>query len=285
MDEPIQVNDTLIGGEELAFLAGPCAIESRDLVLETAEVLAEFQEETGLPFVFKSSFDKANRTSIDSYRGPGMEAGLEVLEEVQEQFGLPLVTDIHEPHQAEPVAEIVDVLQIPAFLSRQTDLLVAAARTGLPVNLKKGQFLAPEDIDVILEKARRQNNHDLMVTERGTVFGYNNWVVDMTGLVTMRESGAGVVYDATHSIQLPSSEGTSSGGEREFIAPQARAAVAAGIDAVFMETHPRPDEALCDGPNMLPLDRFETVVNQLVEVHDVTGRYRRERVIPDGGGS
>jgi 2-dehydro-3-deoxyphosphooctonate aldolase (KDO 8-P synthase) len=249
--------------------------------METAEVLARLRDRESLELIFKSSFDKANRTSIDSYRGPGMESGLRLLEEVGEQFDLPLVTDIHRPDQAEPVAEVVDLLQIPAFLSRQTDLLVAAAETGSPVNVKKGQFLAPEDMDTILEKARRQGNEDLMVTERGTVFGYHNWVVDMTGLITMRESGAAVVYDATHSIQLPAGEGTSSGGEREFIAPQARAAVGVGVDAVFMETHPNPDEALSDGPNMLPLDRFERVVRQLVEVHRVTGKRREERVITD----
>ncbi len=281
MNRRVRVGSVTVGGEPLAFLAGPCAIESRAVLMETAEVLAEFRARESIELIFKSSFDKANRTSIDSYRGPGMEEGLRLLEEVGEQFDLPLVTDIHRPDQAEPAAEVVDLLQIPAFLSRQTDLLVAAAKTGKPVNVKKGQFLAPEDMDTILEKARRQGNEDLLVTERGTVFGYHNWVVDMTGLVTMRESGAAVVYDATHSIQLPAGEGTSSGGEREFIAPQARAAVGVGIDAVFMETHPNPDEALCDGPNMLPLDRFERVVRQLVEVHRVTGKHREERVIDD----
>ena len=281
MSRQIHVGPATVGGERLAFIAGPCAIESRDVLMRTAEVLARFRDRESLNLIFKSSYDKANRTSIDSYRGPGMEEGLRLLEEAGETFDLPLITDVHEPDQAAPVSEVVDVLQIPAFLSRQTDLLVAAAKTGIPVNVKKGQFLAPEDMRTILEKARRQGNEDLMVTERGTVFGYHNWVVDMTGLVTMRQSGAAVVYDATHSIQLPGGEGTSSGGEREFIAPQARAAVGVGVDAVFMETHPDPDEALCDGPNMLPLDRFEQVVRQLVEIHRVTGKHRNERMITD----
>lgn len=271
----------LFEDDELFFLLGPCVIEKRDLMMRTAERLAELRDDLNLTVVFKSSFDKANRTSIDSYRGPGLEAGLKLLEEIGETHDFPLITDIHEPRQAEPVAEVVDVLQIPAFLCRQTDLVTAAGRTGRPVNIKKGQFLDPGSMTSLVEKVHRTGNHNTMVTERGTFFGYGRWVVDMRNLVKMRAADSAVVYDATHSVQLPGARGDASGGQRQFIAPQARAAVAVGIDGIFMETHPNPDAAQCDGPNMIPLDRLEPLLRSLRAIHDETGDYR-DRLLIEG---
>lgn len=269
----------LLDREDLFFLLGPCVIEERDLMMRTARQLAELREDMQVPVVFKSSFDKANRTSIDSYRGPGLEDGLKLLEEIGDTFDFPLTTDIHEPSQAEPVAEVVDVLQIPAFLCRQTDLVTAAARTDRIVNVKKGQFLDPGSMTSIVEKAHRTGNEKTMVTERGTFFGYQRWVVDMRNLVKMRDADSAVVYDATHSVQLPGARGDASGGQREFIAPQARAAVAVGIDGVFMETHPDPDAALCDGPNMIPLDRVRPLLESLRAIHAETGDYRDQLLV------
>lgn len=278
-DNAIQLDEWEIGGDSLFLIAGPCVIEDESIMRKAAEELAELRDEFGVPILYKSSFDKANRTSIDSYRGPGMEEGLRILESIGEEFDFPLLTDIHEPHQADPVAEVVDVLQIPSFLCRQTDLVVAAGETGKPVNVKKGQFLDPESMSSLVDKVRSTGNDDTLVTERGTVFGYNRWVVDMRNLVTMRDADSLVVYDATHSVQLPGAKGDSSGGQRQHIAPQARAAVAVGIDGLFMETHPNPDDALCDGPNMLPIDKAKPLVEDLLAIHGSTGDYRNQMLI------
>jgi len=245
------------------ILAGPCAIESREIALRTAETLAEIAGRLGLTLVYKSSFDKANRTSVTSFRGPGMEEGLKILAEVKETTGLPVVTDIHHPEQAAPVAEVADVIQIPAFLCRQTDLLVAAARTGRVINIKKGQFLAPWDMRNAVEKVRASGNEQVWLTERGSTYGYNNLVVDMRSIPQMRGFGVPVVMDATHSVQLPGGQGGSSGGQREYVPVLASAAVAAGADGVFMEVHPDPDKALCDGPNSLALGTVESLLVRL----------------------
>ena len=250
---PVEAGGIVFGGAQFVAIAGPCVIESAESCLRHAERLAAIARATGVPIVFKSSFDKANRTSHGSFRGPGLEAGLRVLERVKRELGLPVLTDIHEPQQAAPAAEVVDILQIPALLSRQTDLVVAAARTGCAVNLKKGQFLAPWDMKAVVAKAEGAGNRRLLLTERGFSFGYNNLVSDMRSLVIMRGLGYPVVFDATHSVQLPGAGGERSGGQREFVAPLARAAAAVGIDAVFMEVHEDPDHALSDGPNSYPL--------------------------------
>ncbi|BDQ32762.1 3-deoxy-8-phosphooctulonate synthase [Pseudodesulfovibrio portus] len=245
------------------ILAGPCAIESREIALETAEFLAGVADRLGLPLVYKSSFDKANRTSVTSFRGPGMGEGLRILSEVKAATGLPVVTDIHHPEQAAPVAEVADVIQIPAFLCRQTDLLVAAAATGRVVNIKKGQFLAPWDMKNVVDKVRASGNDRIWLTERGSTYGYNNLVVDMRSIPQMRAFGVPVVMDATHSVQLPGGLGGASGGQREYVPVLASAAVAAGADGVFMEVHPDPDKALCDGPNSLPLSQVESLLVRL----------------------
>ncbi|HKI80779.1 MAG TPA: 3-deoxy-8-phosphooctulonate synthase [Pseudodesulfovibrio sp.] len=245
------------------ILAGPCAIETREIALETADVLAGLAAKLDIPIVYKSSFDKANRTSLTSFRGPGMENGLEILAEVKRVTGLPVVTDIHHPEQAAPVAEVADVLQIPAFLCRQTDLLVAAAETGRVVNVKKGQFLAPWDMKNVVDKLRAAGNDQVWLTERGSTYGYNNLVVDMRSIPQMQAFSVPVVMDATHSVQLPGGLGGASGGQREYVSILAAAAVAAGADGVFMEVHPDPDKALCDGPNSLPLAEVETLLKRL----------------------
>lgn len=253
------------------LLAGPCVLESRQLALDVARELAAISKRLDLPIVFKSSFDKANRTSVTSFRGPGMAMGLDWLAEVREASGLPVVTDIHLPEQAAPVGEVADVLQIPAFLCRQTDLLVAAAETGRIVNVKKGQFLAPWDMKNVTEKLRSAGNGRVWLTERGASFGYNNLVVDMRSIPIMRGFGAPVVFDATHSVQLPGGRGGSSGGQREFVPALASAAVAAGASGVFMEVHPDPDNALCDGPNSLPLAKLEGLLKRLLAIWSVPG--------------
>ncbi|BCS87252.1 3-deoxy-8-phosphooctulonate synthase [Pseudodesulfovibrio sediminis] len=245
------------------IIAGPCALESREIALQAAETLAGLADKLGLTLIFKSSFDKANRTSVTSFRGPGMEKGLTMLSEVKSTFGLPVVTDIHHPEQAAPVAEVADVLQIPAFLCRQTDLLVAAAKTGAVVNIKKGQFLAPWDMKNAVDKVRASGNERVWLTERGSTYGYNNLVVDMRSIPQMRAFDVPVVMDATHSVQLPGGMGGSSGGQREYVPVLASAAVAAGANGVFMEVHPDPDKALCDGPNSLPLDQVESLLVRL----------------------
>ncbi|MEY4375727.1 MAG: hypothetical protein RJB26_277 [Pseudomonadota bacterium] len=251
------------GGHPFFLIAGPCVVESLQLQLDTAGALQEMAARLGIPFIFKSSFDKANRSSASSFRGPGLEAGLKILAEVKAQLGVPLLTDVHEDTPLAEVASVVDVLQTPAFLCRQTNFIQNVARTGLPVNLKKGQFLSPWEMGNVVDKARAVGNANIMVCERGFTFGYNNLVSDMRSLAIMRSTRAPVVFDATHSVQLPGGQGTASGGQREFVPVLARAAVAAGIDGLFMETHPDPSKALSDGPNAWPLPRMESLLKTL----------------------
>ncbi|MDR1110063.1 MAG: 3-deoxy-8-phosphooctulonate synthase [Deltaproteobacteria bacterium] len=259
------------GGAPLAIIAGPCVIECPDVMRRAAETLSAAARELGLGLVFKSSFDKANRSSGASFRGPGFEEGLRVLSDIREEFGCPVISDVHETWQVAPAAEVLDALQIPAFLSRQTDLLLAAADSGLPVNVKKGQFMAPEDMGQVVGKmADRPGFGGLCLCERGSSFGYHNLVVDMRSLVIMRGFGWPVVFDATHCVQLPSAGGTQSGGDRRFIPSLARAAVAVGVDAVFMETHPDPERALCDGPNQWPLGEARALMRDLGDLHRQT---------------
>ncbi|MEM8547144.1 MAG: 3-deoxy-8-phosphooctulonate synthase [Pseudomonadota bacterium] len=253
----------------LAIFAGPCLMEGRDHALMMAEGMRDIAERLGIGLVFKSSFDKANRTSITSQRGVGLDIALKVFEEIRTQFGLPVVTDIHEPGQCAAVAEVVDVLQVPALLCRQTDLLVAAAKTGKPVKVKKGQFLAPWDMEHVVGKLTGAGNDQVLVTERGTSFGYNTLVVDMRSLPQMAAFGAPVILDATHAVQQPGGQGGSSGGDRRFVPPLARAGVAVGVAGVFMEVHQEPDTAPCDGPNMVRLDALEELLKQLMAIDAV----------------
>ena len=255
--------------EPLFLIAGPCVIESQALAEETAGTLKALTERLGIPFIYKSSFDKANRSSHASYRGPGLEAGLKVLEHVKKTFDLPVLTDVHEDTPMEEVASVVDVLQTPAFLCRQTNFIQRACSVGRPVNIKKGQFLAPGDMANVVDKARATGNEAIMVCARGVSFGYNNLVSDMRALSIMRETGAPVVFDATHSAQLPGGKGTASGGMREVIPVLARAAVAAGVSGLFMETHPDPEKALSDGPNSWPLGKLEALLETLLELDQV----------------
>ncbi len=250
----------------LFLIAGPCVIESESLVLETAGMLKEITQKLQIPFIFKSSFDKANRSSINSFRGLGIEEGLRILERVKKDVQVPVLTDVHEDTPLDEVASVVDVLQTPAFLCRQTNFIQNVAKTGLPVNIKKGQFLAPWDMQHVVAKAKATGNENIMVCERGASFGYNNLVSDMRSLAIMRETGCPVVYDATHSVQLPGGQGASSGGQREFIPVLARAAVACGISGLFMETHPNPDKALSDGPNAMPLHHMQELLTILKEI-------------------
>ncbi|MFL6743280.1 MAG: 3-deoxy-8-phosphooctulonate synthase [Sphingomicrobium sp.] len=258
--------------QPLFLIAGPCVVESEDLQLRTAETLKGITGKLGMHFIFKSSFDKANRSSDKSFRGPGLEEGLRVLEKVRAELDVPILTDVHDIPQIAPVAEVVDVLQTPAFLARQTDFIHAVAASGRPVNIKKAQFMAPHDMKNVVDKARGAaqaagiNEETIMVCERGASFGYNNLVSDMRSLAIMRETGCPVVFDATHSVQLPGGQGTSSGGQREFVPVLARAAVATGVAGLFMETHPDPANAKSDGPNAWPLDRMETLLTTLVEL-------------------
>jgi 2-dehydro-3-deoxyphosphooctonate aldolase (KDO 8-P synthase) len=267
--QPFQVGNTTFGDGRLTIIAGPCVIESRDHALMMARECSLRARETGLDFVYKSSFDKANRSSVKSFRGLGMEAGLDVLREVKSEFGVPVLTDVHDVGQVGPVAEVADILQIPAFLSRQTDLVLAAAKSGRAVNIKKGQFLAPHDARNIVDKARAVGCEKLMLTERGVSFGYNNLVVDMRSFPIMHEFGVPVVFDVTHSLQLPGGLGHATGGQSEYIEPLARAGVACGVDAVFMEVHDNPDRALSDGPNALPLERMGPLLLMLRDIHDL----------------
>jgi 2-dehydro-3-deoxyphosphooctonate aldolase (KDO 8-P synthase) len=256
-----------VGAERPFFLiAGPCVIESEALVIEVAGRLRDITETLGIPFIFKASFDKANRSSRNSFRGPGLEKGLEALARVRKQIGVPVLTDVHEDTPLAEVAEVVDVLQTPAFLCRQTNFIVAACSQGKPVNIKKGQFLSPWEMQNVVDKARSTGNAQIMVCERGFSFGYNNLVSDMRSLSVMRATGCPVVFDATHSVQLPGGRGDASGGQREFVPVLARAAVAAGVAGLFMETHPDPAKALSDGPNAWPLDRMGSLLTTLVEV-------------------
>lgn len=249
--------------QPLFLIAGPCVIESDQLAMDTAGRLQEITAGLGIPFIYKSSFDKANRSSGESFRGPGVEEGLYILEKVRKQLGVPVLTDVHEDTPLHEVAQVVDILQTPAFLCRQTNFIRAVASQGRPVNLKKGQFLAPWDMRQVVDKARAVGNEQLLVCERGVSFGYNNLVSDMRSLAILRETGCPVVYDATHSVQLPGGLGSSSGGQREFVPVLARAAVAVGISGLFMETHPDPDRALSDGPNTWPLDRMRELLETL----------------------
>jgi 2-dehydro-3-deoxyphosphooctonate aldolase (KDO 8-P synthase) len=261
-----------VGGDApVLFIAGPCVIESESHALKMARALREIADQRKIPLIFKSSFDKANRTSVGSPRGPGLEEGLKVLSKVKEETGLPVTTDFHYPDQASKVAVVVDLLQVPAFLCRQTDMLVAAGRTGRAVNVKKGQFIEPTQIRHAVEKIHSTGNSNAMVTERGTMYGYGNLVVDFRSIPRIRELGIAVCFDATHSVQLPGGEGGRSGGEREFIAHLARAAVAVGVDALFFEVHDDPERALCDGPNQYLLDRFPALVDSLLELDRCRG--------------
>lgn len=252
--------------QPLFLIAGPCVIESEELQLRTAERLKAIAERLGILFIFKSSFDKANRSSDASFRGPGIDEGLRILEKVRSDLGVPVLTDVHDIPQIAPVADVVDVLQTPAFLARQTDFIQAVAASGKPVNIKKAQFMAPQDMRNVIDKARNAGGEQIMVCERGASFGYNNLVSDMRSLAIMRETGCPVVFDATHSVQLPGGQGTSSGGQREFVPVLARAAVASGVSGLFMETHPDPASAKSDGPNAWPLDRMERLLQTLVEL-------------------
>jgi len=270
--DPVTIGTSECGtGRPLLFIAGPCVIENKELVDESARRLADMAQRLSVPLVFKSSFDKANRTSVDSFRGPGLTQGLEILQSIRETTGLPVTTDIHAPEQAEPAARVCDILQIPAFLARQTDLIHAAAEStakhGGVVNIKKPQFIAPEDMAHAVSKCEAFGNSQLLLTERGTTFGYGRLVNDMRAIPIMKKLGAPVVFDATHSVQLPG--GRSTGGQREMVPVLAHAAVAAGCDAVFLETHPDPDRALSDGPNMLPLDELSTLIEQLVRLRSL----------------
>lgn len=256
-------------GQPLLLIAGPCALESEEMARRVAGTMQEICARLGLSYVFKASFDKANRTSLSSYRGPGLEEGLAILSRIREELQVPVISDVHEIAQVQAAAEVLDIIQIPAFLCRQTDLLTAAAQTGKPINLKKGQFVSPWDMEHGVNKIRAAGGKKIMLVERGATFGYNNLVVDMRGLPVMRSFDCPVIYDATHSVQLPGGAGTSSGGQREFIAPLSRAAVAAGIDGLFMEVHPNPDQALCDGPNSIALDQIEGILSQLVQIRQV----------------
>ncbi len=256
----------------LFLIAGPCVIESEQLQVDVAGQLKEITGRLGVNFIFKSSFDKANRTSISSFRGPGMEEGLRVLAEVKRQIGVPVLTDVHEYTPMDEVASVVDVLQTPAFLVRQTDFITKVCAAGKPVNIKKGQFLSPWDMKPVVEKAKSTGNHQIMVCERGASFGYNNLVSDMRSLSVMRETGCPVVFDATHSVQLPGGQGASSGGQREFVPVLARAAIAVGVAGIFMETHPDPSKALSDGPNAWPLGKMEVLLHTLLELDQITKR-------------
>jgi 2-dehydro-3-deoxyphosphooctonate aldolase (KDO 8-P synthase) len=262
-----EVGNATFGDGRLTIIAGPCVIESADHALMMARECSRLARQTGLDYVFKSSFDKANRSSVKSFRGLGMQAGLDVLSRVKDETGVPVLTDVHDVAQIERVAEVADILQIPAFLSRQTDLITAAARSGRAVNVKKGQFLAPQDARNIVDKARSAGCEKLLLTERGVSFGYNNLVVDMRAFPIMREFGVPVVFDVTHSLQLPGGLGHATGGLSEYIEPLARAGVACGVDAVFMEVHDRPEQAPSDGPNMLPLRRLGELLEMLRDIH------------------
>jgi 2-dehydro-3-deoxyphosphooctonate aldolase (KDO 8-P synthase) len=267
----VVLNDDVKFGADNPFvlLSGPCVIESEDHAVKMATKIKKITDKLGIPYVFKSSYDKANRSSIESYRGPGLERGLEILQRVKEEVGVPVLSDVHTAHQAKVAGEVLDVIQIPAFLSRQTDLVTEVGETGQIVNVKKGQFLAPWDIDQVVEKIESVGNERILLTERGASFGYNNLVVDMRSLPRMRETGYPVVFDATHSVQLPGGAGDKSGGEREYVPYLTRAAVGAGVESLFMEVHDQPAEALCDGPNMVPLDELEDILKQAQEIEEV----------------
>lgn len=255
------------------LIAGPCVIESEEIVFRTAEALKEVTQSLNIPFIFKSSYDKANRSSIKSFRGPGIQKGLEILNKVKEKYQIPILSDVHSVEEVKVAKEVLDVIQIPAFLCRQTDLVVEAGKTEKPINIKKGQFLAPWDVANIIEKVKSTGNDKIIITERGTSFGYNNLVVDFRSFPVIRSMGVLVVFDVTHSVQLPGRAGTCSSGERYFIPYLARAAVACGVDGLFFEVHPEPDRALCDGPNMISLSEFKALISSLLEIYDVAKKF------------
>lgn len=266
----VKVGNFTIGGKQrFTLIAGPCAIESEEMSIDVARKIKEICDKLGINYIFKSSFDKANRSSIHSFRGVGMEEGLRILKKVKDEVGVPVITDVHESWQCEKVAEVVDMLQIPAFLCRQTDLIVAAGKTGLPVNVKKGQFLAPWDMKNVVTKMDEIGNQNVLLCERGNIFGYNNFVVDMRGLLEMRKLGVPVVFDATHSVQIPGGLSSCSGGNREYVFPLMKAALSIGVDAIFAEVHPEPEKAPCDGPNMLYLDDLEEVLKTAIKLDDI----------------
>jgi len=272
MVKEFKLNDEITFGDKetpFVLLSGPCALEGRDRVLRIAEGIKKITDKLGIPYVFKASYDKANRSSIDSYRGPGLEDGLELLSEVKERFDLPLLSDVHTVEQAEIAGEVLDIVQVPAFLSRQTDLVVAAGETDKIVNVKKGQFLAPWDIDQVVKKIESTGNERIILTERGASFGYNNLVVDMRSIPRMKETGYPVVFDATHSVQLPGGQGNKSGGEREYVPHLTRAACGVGIDALFMEVHDNPEVAKSDSSTMIPLDKLEDILKQSLAIDEV----------------
>jgi 2-dehydro-3-deoxyphosphooctonate aldolase (KDO 8-P synthase) len=272
----IRVGESRIGnGNPLVLIAGPCVIENNDIMFSTAQRLKEICDDLKIFLIFKSSYDKANRTSVSSFRGPGIEKGLKVLGDLRDEFSMPVLSDVHSVEEVKVAAEVLDVLQIPAFLCRQTDLLVSASRTGKPVNIKKGQFLAPWDVRHIIEKFVSTGNQNLMLTERGTTFGYNNLVVDFRGLPVMRSFGYPVIFDLTHSLQLPGGQGNHSGGEREFAEPLARAAVATGVDGLFMEVHPNPKEALCDASTVIPLQEVGGLLRQIKIIYDMVKTWEK----------
>lgn len=269
-NNPVQIGNLNCGaGHPLMVIAGPCVIDSRELMLRIAEKLKSACQSVNLPLIFKASYDKANRTSLNSYRGVGLEEGLKILEEVRDSFELPVTTDIHLPQQAAAVGEVCQLIQIPAFLARQTDLLVAAAQTGVAVNVKKGQFMAPWDMQHVVGKLEASDCQNVLVTERGSFFGYGRLVNDMSAIPEMAKIGVPVVFDATHSVQQPSAAGGKTGGNREMVEPLARAAVAMGCDAVFIETHPDPDSSPSDGPNMLPIERIDPLLVKLKQIHEL----------------
>jgi 2-dehydro-3-deoxyphosphooctonate aldolase (KDO 8-P synthase) len=267
MSDKVPISDFMVGNGDLVMIAGPCVIESADVTLHIARTLKDYARELDLPLIFKASFDKANRTAVTSFRGPGLTKGLEILARVKDEVSLPIISDVHQVADVKPAAEVLDVLQIPAFLCRQTDLLVAAAHTGKVVNIKKGQFMAPWDMAQAVDKVFSTGNRRVLLTERGAMFGYNNLVVDFRSLPIMRSLGCPVVLDVTHSVQLPGGQGTCSGGQREYIPLLARAGVAAGVDALFMEVHPDPEHAKCDGPNSLLLSEVQPLWRQLAALH------------------
>lgn len=270
----IKINGIRIGnGNPLLLIAGPCVIESERESYNTAKRLKEITAELNIPLIFKSSYDKANRTSIDSPRGPGLKKGLKILKKIKDKLNLPILSDVHSKDEIKEAANVLDVIQIPAFLCRQTDFVIAVAKTKRPVNVKKGQFLSPWDIKNIIKKIESTGNKNILITERGFSFGYNNLVADMRSIPIMRQFGYPVVFDATHSVQLPGGAGTSSGGQREFVAHLARAAAAVGCDGIFMEVHPCPDKALCDGPNMINLDNLFLILKQLKEIDNLVRRF------------
>jgi 2-dehydro-3-deoxyphosphooctonate aldolase (KDO 8-P synthase) len=273
----VRVQNVVIGGEHpLACIAGPCVIETEEATINAAKKLKEISLDLNVPIIFKSSYDKANRTSLGSYRGPGPEKGLMILEKVKRETSLPVISDIHSVTEVPRAAQVLDMLQIPAFLCRQTDLIIAAAETGKPVNIKKGQFLAPADVKNIIDKVLSTGNRNITVTERGVSFGYNNLVVDMRAIPIIQGFGVPVLFDATHSVQLPGGQGISSGGQKEFVEPLARAAVAAGCNGIFLEIHECPDKALCDGPNMLSFSESLRMIRELLDIDRLVRNYDRE---------